>query len=500
MASIRKTKTSSGATAIQVVKYVNRKIVILKHIGSAHSPDEIEALVESAEHWLTRKTSQASLFSKSTRRTISLDHSEYTGVIHNFAYSALSQIAVKIGLAQLNNKILLDLAFMRLIEPTSKLRSIKLMQKYFSIRHAERSVYRALPKFKESKMESERIAVRCALSNLSSNLNFVLYDVTTLYFETFAADELRVPGFSKDNKSNQPQIVIGLLVTSNGFPLGYEVFRGNTFEGHTMIPVLKKFTDTHNVAFPTVVADAAMISKTNIEELKQNNLSYIVGARMANARPAIIYDVYKKLNRTDGATVRLSTIHGDLICSFSSKRFRKDMFEMNKQIERSKILINKREPGKRSKFVKKSSKDNLYELNLKLIEKTSLLLGIKGYYTNIPSSTLSDEEVIKHYRDLWHVEQAFRMAKSDLATRPVFHHKEDAVRAHMVVCFVSLIIGKYIEIKTKTSLRQVVDELWSVTDAQIVDKITGEKFSMRSKPTEKVNDFCKKLGLIALSY
>ncbi len=241
MTSIRKTQTGSGATAIQVVKYVNRKIVVLKHIGSAHSPDEIEALLEIAEHWITQNTPQSPLFSKSTRRTISLNHSEYTEVIHHFAYSVLSQIAVKIGLTELNNNILLDLAFMRLIEPTSKLRSIKLIQEYFSIRHPERSVYRALPKFKEFKTEAERIAVHCALSVLSSNLNFVLYDVTTLYFETFKADELRVPGFSKDNKSNQPQIVIGLLVTSNGFPLGYEVFRGNTFEGHTMLPVLKKF-------------------------------------------------------------------------------------------------------------------------------------------------------------------------------------------------------------------------------------------------------------------
>jgi len=184
-----------------------------------------------------------------------------------------------------------------------------------------------------------------------------------------------------------------------------------------------------------------------------------------------------------------------LICSFSAKRFRKYQAEMNKQIERGKILISKHEPGKRSKFVKKSSKDNIYELDLKLIEKTSLLLGIKGYYTNIPSATLSNEGIIKHYRDLWHVEQAFRMAKNDLATRPIFHHKEDAVRAHMVVCFVSLMIGKYIEIATGTSLRQVMDALWSVTDAQIVDNLTGERFSMRSKPTTQVKDFCKKLGV-----
>ncbi|MBI4975282.1 IS1634 family transposase [Candidatus Peregrinibacteria bacterium] len=497
MASIRKTKTGSGATAVQIVKYVNRKVVVLKHVGSARSPDEIDALVESAEVWISQEIPQISLFQKIPQRVISLATSQYTGITYTFAYDVLTAISRRTGFGSINNQLLLDLAFMRLIEPASKLRSIVLMEKYFHIKYAERSVYRILPKLKNCKVDVERIAVACAKEYLRSDLALVLYDVTTLYFETFDVDDLRKPGFSKDSKSQQPQIMIGLLVTSEGFPLGYEVFLGNTFEGHMMIPVLEKFAAANNVELPIVVADAAMISRENVAELELRKLSYIVGARMANCKPKIIKESSVALNQKDGATVRIPTDHGDLICTFSAKRFRKDKAEMEKQIAKGKSLIAKREPGKRAKFVKHASEGNIYVLDDALVTKTKLLLGVKGYYTNIPQSKLSNDEIITRYRDLWHVEQAFRIAKSDLAARPIFHHKQDAVHAHMVICFVALALGKYLEIAAKLSLRRITDILLSVTDAEIIDTITGEQFTMRSEPDDEVRSLMQKLKLVS---
>jgi hypothetical protein len=494
MLSIRKTKTASGAIAVQVVRYENRKVIIEKHIGSAHTPDEIAARIECAAAWIAKNTSQASLFPKVSRKTLSLTTAHYIGTTHTFAHTTLSAVAERSGFTALNNPLLLDLAFMRLIEPASKLRSIVLLERYFGIRYAERSVYRALPKLKKYKEESEKIAVACATKLLSQDLCLVLYDVTTLYFETFDADDLRVPGFSKDNKSQQPQIVVGLLVTREGFPLGWEVFKGNTFEGKTMIPVLDAFAAAHKVATPTVVADAAMLSYANITELSSRGMSYIVGARLGNIKPALIKELSVALEQKDGATIRKTTDHGDLICSFSSKRFRKDKAEMERQIEKGKALITRHEPGKRAKFVKRSGKDE-YELNNALIVKATLLLGLKGYYTNIPSAKLSNSDVIAKYHDLWHVEQAFRIAKSDLATRPIFHHKEDAIKAHMVICFVALALGKYLEIMTGLSVRRIVDTLWCVTDARIIDSVTEETFTLRSKIGEDARILLKKLRL-----
>ena len=494
MPSIRKTKTASGAVAVQVVRYENRKVIIEKHIGSAHTPDEVAALIESAEAWLIQNTPQAQLFPKTPRRTIALTSARYVGTRYAFAHTVLSAIAERCGFAALRSPLLLDLAFMRLIEPASKLRSVVLLQQYFGIRYAERSVYRTLPKLLKHKEHAEQIAVECATKLLSQNLCLVLYDVTTLYFETFDADDLRIPGFSKDNKSQQPQIVIGLLVTREGFPLGWEVFKGNTFEGKTIIPVLDAFTLVHKVATPTVVADAAMLSRENIAELSRRGISYIVGARLGNTKSAHIKAVAEALEQKDGATIRTTTDHGDLICSFSIKRFRKDKAEMERQIEKGKALVVRHEPGKRAKFVKRSGNDG-YELDDALVAKTTRLLGLKGYYTNIPSKTLSNRDVIARYHDLWHVEQAFRIAKSDLATRPIFHRKEDAVKAHMVICFVALAIGKYLEITTGLSIRRIMDALWSVTDANIIDSTTGEVFMLRSEMNQDTRALLKKLRL-----
>lgn len=496
MPSIRKTRTASGAIAVQVVRYANRKVVVLKHIGSGQNPQEVAALVESAESWMRQQTGQRSLFEKSDAgRTLPLATVRYKGATHAFAYAALQQVAQRIGLTTLDHALLLDLSFMRLIEPTSKRRAVELLERYFGIRHAPRTVYRALPEFQKLKAHVENIAVGFAQDVLSMDLSLVLYDVTTLYFETFKADELRVPGFSKDNKSQQPQIIVGLLVTREGFPLGYEVFRGNTFEGKTMVPILEAFASLHGVRTPTVVADAAMLSLENVMELEERGLSYIVGARIASASVTLISKLSAQLKQTDKATTRTHTKHGDLVCAFSAKRFRKDKTEMEKQIVKGTMLVERGEPGKRAKFVKRANKKDTYMLNEALIAKTKLLLGLKGYYTNIPQETLSNQQVIDRYHDLWHVEAAFRMAKSDLATRPIFHYKHDAVRAHLLVCFVALVMGKYLEVTTGLSLKRTMDLLWSVTDAHLVDTSTNEAFFLRSELDEPVRELMKKLRL-----
>jgi len=490
MPSIRKTKTASGAVAVQVVRYTHDQMTVLKHVGSGHTQEEIAALVASAREWLSQTTKQASLFPQREPRVLPLATVVYLGVTHAFAYDTLCAVARACGFKSVQQKerLLFDLAVMRIIEPTSKLRAIALLKQYFDIHYAERTVYRQLPRLKDLKDELEAVAVRCALGTLKSDLALVLYDVTTLYFETFTADELRMPGFSKDNKPQQPQIVIGLLVTKQGFPLGYELFAGNTFEGKTMISVLEAFADKHHVTTPTIVADAAMLSQENIAELKKRRLSYIVGARLANASPTLIKQIHKALKRQDKATTRLPTKHGDLVASFSAARYRKNKGDMERQIERGKKLVARHEPGRRAKFVTKKGGD-AYILNEALIEKNKLLLGIRGYYTNTPAKELSNNEVIARYHDLWHVEQVFRMAKSDLASRPIFHHQEDSVRAHMVVCFAALVIGKYIEIKVSLSLKKIRDLLWDVTDAQLYDKATKKTIKLRSP----VNDELKKL-------
>ncbi|MBK8927705.1 MAG: IS1634 family transposase [Crocinitomicaceae bacterium] len=238
----------------------------------------------------------------------------------------------------------------------------------------------------------------------------LFYDVTTLYFETFKEDELRMNGFSKDNKSQQPQILIALMVSKEGFPVSYEVFSGNTFEGHTIIPVINDFIKRNGVQNFTVVADAAMISSENVQQLIQNNINYIVGARLANVSATMLDTIDKNINRENGKSIRIKTDNGYLICSYSDVRYRKDKHEMEKQIDKAKQVIAKPSKTKKLKFTQ--TKNQQIELNEILIEKTRKLLGIKGYYTNIEESTADDKTIIERYHELYKIEQAFRISKT----------------------------------------------------------------------------------------
>ena len=484
MLSIRKVKTKSSSVAIQVVVYEGHKSKIIKHIGSGKKEEDLALLYQKAKEFIKEYSGQISLFPDAEQKILFIDQGECIGVTHQFARRFLMCCAHECGLSGIDS-LLLDLSIMRLLEPASKLRTISLLSHYFGISYSQR-IYRKIPKLIEQKSEIELIAYRLAVKKFNEQFYFVLYDVTTLYFEAFKSDELRIAGFSKDNKPEQPQIVIGLLVTHSGFPLSYEVFPGNTFEGKTMLPIIEKFISEHKQTRPIIVADAAMLSEERLEELKEKKISYIVGARLASTSFDLIKQIHNTLQYKDGAMLRLPSIHGDLICDFSIKRYKKQLNDLNKLIKKAEEFIAKKSSGKRAKFVKKLS-DEAVELNKTLIEKHKLLLGIKGYCTNIPESDLSNEEVIARYHNLWRVEQSFRMSKSDLETRPIFHYKEDAIRAHVLICFAALIIEKYLELSTRLSLVKIRDLIWNVTETHIQDKLTKKVFVF-SSPMKDIMD------------
>ncbi len=494
MRSIRRTKTASGATAIQVVRYVNGMTKIEKHVGSGNSKEDISILYQKAEKWIESKTKQQNLFTPETPIELSQSNLELVKVVHAFAYNLMERVALKCGLSMKKDRFLFDFALMRMIEPASKLRTIMLLQRYFTISYSKRTVYRKIKTLIEDKKRIEELAIQCAKKMLQADIAIVLYDVTTLYFETFKGDELRKEGFSKDNKPQQPQIVLGLLVNSQGFPLGYEIFPGNTFEGKTMLIVLKEFISKHNVQKPVVVADAAMLSQTNIEELQKDGFSYIVGARLANTTNVIFNEVCKNFGESHKNTaIRINSPTGDLIVEFSEKRYRKDKHEFNKQLERAKQNVESKRGGKNARFVRYKTNRVDTELNDALIAKAKALLGLKGYYTNVPIKVLTDTEIIARYHDLWHVEHTFRIAKSDLSSRPIFHYAEKAVRSHVLICFTALMLTKYVEIKTQISLKQIINEIWEIKDVHLYNTLTEANFSIRSKISPEASSIVKKI-------
>jgi transposase len=488
---IRVVKTASNANAVQVVQYKNNKRVILQHIGSAHNDEELNELLLIAEEWIKDFSNQLSIFpNEHPNSLLHLNHCTFVGVKYHFFNELINSLQDKIGFGDLP-VLLNDLVAMRIFEPASKLRSLELMEQFFGITHNRKTYYKIAPKCIELKESVEQKVIAFAKKYYAFQFDIVFYDVTTLYFETFEEDELRKNGFSKDNKSQQPQILIALMVNKEGFPIAYEVFSGNTFEGHTIIPVVKQFIETNEVKEFTVVADAAMISTENVKHLIQNNINYIVGARLGNIPSSLLENIDKNISREDGKSIRIKTDNGYLICSYSSVRYRKDLYDMNKQIEKAKQVIEKPYKNKKLKFTK--TNNHQLEINEVLVEKTKKLLGIKGYYTNLEASEVDNKMIIERYHELYKIEQAFRISKSDLQTRPIFHYKEQPIKLHILICFMALVISKYIELEAGISIRKFLDESKKIVNGQILNEMTNKIVTVKAEPTRKMKGIIQKL-------
>lgn len=258
---IGKVKTGSGSTAIQVGSYQGNRFKLSKHIGSAKDPGEVFELIAIAREYIRSRSPQLEfdfnpqsaeiLFKRGVRAA--------TGRLET-AYAYLDRIYSRVGFNRLNNRILKHFVMIRILEPASKIKSIGLLKKYFNLDYKKTTVFRELAKLPALKEKAELVAVNYARDRLGFDFCLVFYDVTTLYFETSGQDELRRNGFSKDNKINQPQILIGLVVNNTGFPIYWDIFKGNTFEGKTIIPVISAIKEKHQIGRLTVVADAGMIN------------------------------------------------------------------------------------------------------------------------------------------------------------------------------------------------------------------------------------------------
>lgn len=478
---------------MQVYRYKNSKRVIVKHIGSGTSDGQITTLQEMARVFIADYTKQSHLFkeTKPNEEAVLVSQCNYIGIYYTYLYDVLRAVQHQVGYTLLGNSLLNDLALMRIVEPASKLRSLELMDTYFGIRHRRQHFYESALKWLTLKEHVEKQTLHFATKEYRFDFSLLFYDVTTLYFETFEEDDLRKNGFSKDNKSQQPQILVALMVTSEGLPVGYEVFAGNTFEGHTLIPVIKSFIKKHKVQNFTVVADAAMISTTNIAALKQEKINYIVGARLGNVDADLLYKIDTSLSRTEGSILRLQTHNGYLICSFSKKRYNKDKYEMEKQVDQAKSLLSQPSKIRKVKYLKSENSNNV--LNEALIKKTQKLLGVKGYYTDIEQSVADNATIISRYHDLYKIEQAFRVSKYDLQTRPIFHFREEPIQLHILICFMALVVSKHIEVKTGISIRAFLTHCKKITDARLLNRITKKEIRMRSHVPPQLLEIVSKI-------
>jgi len=478
MTYIRKVKTASGGTAVQIVRKQKGKIVDLIHIGSAHNDEELQILLSIATKKL--HANQFELFPEVSSTLKVSVRKTYSGLL----WETLLKEYEKVGFTMLEDDVFRALCLARIVEPTSKIDSLRVLADMGIETVGRNKVYRCLAKAAEQEYR-ETISQACFDYIHGETLNVLLYDVTSLYFEVQKEDEFRKPGLSKERRL-EPQIIIGLLVDKNGFPLGLQSFEGNKAETKTILPIIKQFQAKHHLNKITVVADAAMLSTSNLNALSEAGYSYIVGSRL-NKVPYALAECHQTAEMKDQEIVVEEYESDRIVYQYRSQRAALDLRNIEKQIEKAKKVIEGKTSANRTKFL--TIDTNSKRLNHELIQKARSLAGIKGYVTNLD---IPNEEVIACYHQLFQVEAAFRMAKSDLKARPIYHRKRDSIEAHLTIVMAALAIGKNIEVQTGISIKQFVKLLRPIRSGVIT--INGNETIAEPETPESVKDILKKLS------
>jgi len=476
MAFIRKVKTASGATAVQVAQKEYGRIVKIEHIGSAHTKKDLETLLAVAKQKLLG--GQRFLFEERfPPLTVSLRQP-----VSRLLLELLIEQYNRLGFNCLDDDIFAYLCVVRIVEPTSKLDSLRVLADLGKTGIDRNKLYRCLNQIIDK--DYRNTITRQCFSHAAKGISLVLYDVTSLYFEVQEEDNYRKSGMSKERRL-EPQIIVGLLVDQSGFPLGLHSFEGNTAETNTILPVIEAFKRQHSLENITVVADAAMLSRKNLEALSNAGYTYIVGSRLQK----IPYDIaeYRKIGELTDKQIITTEIDGQrIIYQYREKRAALDMRNIEKQITKAKKIISGKTTDKKAKFLKLKTKEK--KLNQLLIDKAKALAGIKGYVTNLD---LPDEQIILSYHQLWHVEQSFRMSKYDLKARPIFHHKRDSIEAHLTIVLAALAIGNVIENNTGMSIKRFVRTIRPIRSGIVL--INGNEHHAEAEISTDIKSLMRKL-------
>jgi Transposase DDE domain len=525
VAFIRRVRTASGATAVQIAEYAGGRQQIVKHVGSAHTEAELGLLLQRARELLedpaqgvlelgvepaprakglVARPGELSLFEAGQGASPELGRDRpgrVVGTDSRVLFDALAAVFTALGFDTLGDQVFRDLVIARVVEPTSLLDAGRVLKDLGRAPASYATMKRTLVRAGTRKYRDRVAAVCFDHAVASGDISLVLYDVTTLYFEAEKEDELRKVGYSKERRVD-PQIVVGLLVDRNGFPLEIGCFEGNKAETQTIIPIVKAFADRHNLAEMVVVADAGMLSADNLKDLDEAGLRFIVGSRMTKA-PHDLASHFRWHGDafTDGQVIDTLTRRGRrrnsentpkvkaepvwdrqqhpgswrAVWAYSRKRAARDGKTLTAQENKAKAVIAGEKTGKATRFVKTSgSQRTLDEAGL---ARARRLAGLKGYVTNIPATLMPGSEVIGSYHDLWHVEQSFRMSKTDLRARPLFARKRDAIEAHLTIVFTALAVSHEAQTRTGLAIRNLIRQLRPLRSATIAINGTSQTFA-----------------------
>jgi hypothetical protein len=474
VAYVRTVKTASGAVAVQIVWSSRRGSRSIEHLGSAHDEAQLEALKAAAAERLSQ--GQQTLDLGVDANGASGEPLQIAGSRAAHLWDALCRGYRALGFDRVldGDEVLRDLVCARIIEPTSKADSVRVLAEAGVGSVSYRTIKRRLPVIAKPVVR-QSLSAACARHAALGPASLVLYDVSTLYFETDAGDGFREPGFSKERRL-EPQITLGLLTDASGFPLTVEAFEGDKPETATMLPVITAFKKAHQLSDVTVVADAGMISEANQIAIAAAELTFILGARIP-----FLPDVVREWRDThpgeeipDGliltqpwpatSSEKARGIPDRVtFYQYRADRARRTLRGVDEQIAKAQKAVDGKAPVKRNRFITLTGESK--SINRNLEAKARALAGWKGYTTNLTDQT--PEFVIGAYHQLWRIEKSFRMSKHDLQARPIYHHKRESIEAHLTIVLAALAVSHWIERQTGWSIKKFVHTVRRYRTVQI---------------------------------
>lgn len=482
---IRELRHKNGRIYIQVVDKSSGRYKVLKSFGSSLTSEGVLELKKLASIWINEHQCVREIDFTHEIEQIEQMLSGITQLKLAGIELVLGRIFDEIGFNKINDELFRSLVLYRLVYPKSKLKTTEYLYRYEQKEWSEDAIYRYMDKLHSTQKELvQQISYAHSLKVLGGQINVVFYDVTTLYFEIDQEDELRKTGFSKEGKHQNPQIILGLLVSKNGYPLAYDIYQGNKFEGHTLLPIINSFKSKYKIEKLTIIADSGLLSQSNIDELQTKNYEFILGARIKNQK----YTVQQKilnLQLKNGESQLIQTNDLKLIVSYSDDRAKKDRYnrekglrKLEKQVRTGKLTKSSINNRGYNKYLKLEGELNV-KIDLEKFNQDAQWDGLKGYITN---SSLTKGEILENYHHLWKIEKAFRIAKTDLKIRPIYHRLQRRIEAHICLTFAAYKVYKELERQLKEkqvpySATKVIEIAQSIFEIEI--KTTKSKESVR---------------------
>lgn len=489
----------------------------IKYFGVAHGADELELLTKQARSEL-KILSKASEKAENQRnpKDVSLGELEEVARITEGFHAVIGPCFDRLGLAPILTKTryqqLKDVVIARIAEPSSKLKTSRVLHSTFQKGLSVDQIYRLM----DDLVDLED-AIKFKIFNATKKrmqdqpIDLLLFDVTTLYFESQQSDGLRENGYSKDHKIGEVQVVLALATTSNGNPVGYHLFPGNTAEVKTLLTCIKKWREDFRITNTIVVADRAMLSETNLALMETEGLTYVVAAKLkslpASLKKSILSQNQVIIGEESGELIRLQEHEYQerrLVVSYSKSRADKDQGDRERLIHRlkGKLTASDNPQGLISnrgylKYVDEKTRGKVV-LNEGKVAEEAKWDGLHGVITN--DKTTKAIDLLHRYRNLWVIEESFRINKHTLAMRPIYHFSPKRIASHILICYLAFAVTRYMHQDIKDSedsisIEGIREALASVETSILKDK-EGCLFSL---PAPLNNEATKIYGTLGLS-